>query len=208
MTPTTDELPVPVGTSPFHVRGLVYRSFLTWLDSVEPGFCQRAVEELTDPDLRRWFELSFSKDGWYDVFPLIPLTHVAARLRGIEFAEFCRLRSRLQALEDIQGAYKLFLKVASPAMVALKLPRLAGRYFNFGKDDATRVEPACVRIHRSGLPRYLADWFVASSGSFIVTALECAGAREPSANVVSITSRGDGDGVEMVDVVFDIRWKA
>ena len=206
ISPLTDyeTLPFEPGTSPFHIKGVAYRAHVEYARSEIPGGEKAVIGEFQKPVFKHFFEQQFLASTWYDVFPMLPVWQICARLMRQTPTEFLKARTRHQALLDINGVYKVLLKIASPETVALRMPRLVSQYFDFGKTTANVVRPGLVRIEHSGVPTLIVPWFLTVGETYLTVALELAGGKKFQIRRHPTIPRGDLLGVPVVSTGCDI----
>jgi hypothetical protein len=196
--------PFPPGESPYHMKGLVYRTTVTYLNRTAGRF--EAVLKEVGPEIATFLRQPFLAASWYDLGPVIALNDAAARVVDMPTEDFIRERTHAQALQDLTGVYSFVLKLASPLAVAQALPRLTSRYFDWGgveirKHSATYVEPI-----RTGVPRYIARWYFLAAEGFMLYAIEKAGGRAVRIEMAEKV-RGVENGISMCDLHFHVRWE-
>src|SRR5271165_5876625 len=108
-----EQLPFVAGTSPFRIKGVAYQGHVDYAARFIPGGERAVIEGFRDPGLRAFFEQQFLAASWYDVLPIVPVWHVCARLLDQNPTDFLKVRTRHQALRDINGIYRFILKLAS-----------------------------------------------------------------------------------------------
>ena len=119
----------------FRAKGLVYLGAREYYNEVVPGGAaavRAAIADTGDRALSAFFEQHFVASGWYDILPVATISAFAARLRGIPHAQQVRENSAWLAKRDLRGVYRILVSMSSVAMVAMRLPRLSMRYFDFG----------------------------------------------------------------------------
>jgi hypothetical protein len=177
---------IPPGESPFHVKGLVYQGLAEFFDASVPGGTPAvhayAGREDESGSLGRFLATSFVAGSWFDALPVEPLTEAAARVRGTTHAKLVREAAAFLARRDLRGVYKFALAGATPDVLAMRLPGLTMRYFDFGAADAERVGEQTILCVRSGVPESLARWFVWVMEGYVPTALTLAGAVDVRVN--------------------------
>lgn len=203
----TDKLPILPGTSPFRVKGHVYRGVLEHLETLIPGGCAAIRAELRDDDLRSFFEQSFLPSGWYDVLPWQPLVVTAARIFGMPLLQLTRELARVQATRDIHGIYRFVLKVASADVAVSRLPRVTAQYFDFGTLELKSIEPGHATFERTGVPTPMAAFYCGITEGFFAVALELAGASEVRVRPGRGGQDGSRAGIETMSIPFDVRWQ-
>lgn len=204
--PTYESLPFPPGTSPFRIKGQAYRGHVTYTNAHVPGGMDAAVAALRDPALRSFFDQPFLAASFYDVYPLIAMGWVCARLVGTTFHDFLRMRTRAQVDFDIGGVYRFLLRLASPGMIATKLPTLSAQYFDFGRVDVTTPSPNVVEGIRREIPAGIAPWIGAIGETYVVRALELNGAKNPRAKLYPWRAEGTLHGIEVGSLKCEWTW--
>jgi hypothetical protein len=198
--------PFAPGTSPFHVKGIVYRGHVEFAEKFIPGGTAAVNATFQDRALGFFFDQQFLAASWYDALPLVPLWRACAPLMKQTSVEFLRARTRHQAELDIHGVYRLLLKLASAEAVALRIPRAVGQYFDFGTTEAKVVSKGVVRIEHTGLPLLLAQWFGIVGETFLEVALEAAGARKINVRRQPPTQSGMAHGLPLANLVGEVEF--
>jgi hypothetical protein len=176
---------VAPGESPFHVRGTAYIGHLEWLDRHFPGGRAAFLAALTPP-MRAFFNQTFLAISMHDFLPLAAAGQVCARVMGKSLFDFVEMRARHQAAVDIEGVYKILLKLSSPRLVATRLPKIMSNYFDFGETSRlTDDEPLCVRFQVATLPQLLVEWFTACYTGYVEVVLGAAGGHLPTIDFVA-----------------------
>ena len=191
-----------MGNAGFKTKGLVYLAAKEYYGKVVPGGLA-AFEAALSPELRTFFLSNFIASGWWDVLPIVPLSAVAAKLCGISQRELVIANARHTAERDISGVYRLLLKVASPSLVAGRLPRISMQYFSFGESSGAQVAPGEFRAEQRGVPIALQDWLIWAVEGFAPVALSAAGAK--SVSVTRDRVRAELGG-ETVAIGWTLRW--
>lgn len=201
-----EQLPFAIGTSPFRVKGVAYRGHVEYVEQHVPGGLAAQTEAFARPELGKFFEQKFLAASFYDVVPLAAAGFVCARLVGSTFSAFVRTRSQWQASKDIEGVYRVLLKLASAEMVARRLPKMVGQYFNFG--EAVVTESQAGRVHGSleRVPGPLVPWYLGVIEPYVETALRTAGAREPKIKALTPRPQGVEAGIETFSVPYELSW--
>jgi len=177
------EWPFAPGASPFHIKGLGYRSLIQYVETSVAGGMPRLLDAIEDPALRAFARQPFLAASWYDVGPVITLNETIAGLLEMKLDDFLAMRGRMQAEDDLSGVYSWLLAVATPSAVAKGLPRLTQRYFDWGGVEIETPAQRHVRAIRTGVPVYLADWFGSVSCAFLEVAMGKAGAKRFTCDV-------------------------
>jgi hypothetical protein len=200
-----EALPFAAGTSPFRIKGVAYQGHVAWADSSVPGGSRAVSEGFRDPALRDFFAQQFLAASWYDVFPMVAVWHRCAQMMEQQPNDFLRMRTRHQAMRDIPGIYQFILKIASAEAVALRVPRVVQRYFDFGATEASVVGRGLVQAVMRGVPTPLVPWLRIVGETYVQVALELAGVTFAQFRRLPVTAGGDRHGVPLSDVGFEIQ---
>jgi hypothetical protein len=204
--PSPKATPFAPGHSPFRVKGLGYRATVDRIQARLAGQ-GRTFRDVLPLDLALFFEQPFLASSLYDVFPVLPLVDLGARLEGTTMPAFVEGITREHARSDLSGVYRFILRVASPEAVAKRLPRLTAQYFDFGEvEDQGLVAPGLVRMVRTGVPSVLVEWYGVAACSYVAEVLTASGARDASARVVDVEAEGAAHGVPIRRMCFEFRW--
>ncbi len=201
-----EALPFPAGTSPFRIKGTGYRGHLEYAEARIPGGQAAIVAQLRDPALRAFLSQPFLASSWYDILPMLPLGAAVARVVGMPLDEFLRFRTRLQAESDMRGVYKLLLHFVTVEALALRIPRIASTYYDFGTADARLIAPGHVESVRTGVPEMLLPWHNPVSETFMERVISLGGGKNPSVKVTRVERDGAAHGVRVAAVTFSLRW--
>ncbi len=194
-----------VRRSAFRTKGLVYQGAFEFYDQRVPGGT-KAVFASLEPDLRDFVTQPIIAGGWYDVLPLVPLSAAAAGLAATPHPRLVRENARWLARRDIHGVYRFLLRLASPEMVAARLPRVAIQYFDFGGASGELEGPGLFRARQTKVPAPLADWLLWCVEGFVPVALETAGAKQVTVRSLGTEPDGTRAGVVMMTMAYEIRW--
>ncbi len=197
----------PPGASPFRAKGNVYRALLESADKRVPGGREAVLALIDDPVLRAFYLQPFLAASSYDIFPLIPFGVAGAKILGVPYGEFVRGGAEFTALRDMNGIYRVLLKLASPEMVIARIPRILAQYFDFGSVEGQFRGERSYEATARGLPKPIAFWLTNIAHGFIPVVLEKAGARRVDMRVRNPTETHVEHGVQLVDVSFDVRWE-
>ena len=102
---------------------------------------------------------------------------------------------------------RFLLKLASPELVARKLPRASLQYLSFGVAEGEEVARRHFRVLHRGIPRPLVSWFSACVEGFGPMALEIAGASKIELSSRVVGADGEASGVPLVQIVHDVSWE-
>jgi hypothetical protein len=200
-----EALPFPAGTSPFRIKGVAYRGHVDYAASFIPGGERAVVEGFRDPTLRAFFEQRFLAASWYDALPMVPVWHLCAKLLRQNPTDFLKVRTRHQALRDIQGVYRFILKLVSAESIAMRGPRIVQQYFDFGTTEATVLRRGLVRAVVTGVPDLLAPWLRVVAETFVLVALDLAGVKFAQVRRLGITPAGEAHGVRLTSIGFELQ---
>ena len=145
--------------------------------------------------------------AWYDVMPLMAINQAASRVAHENAFDLVRENARWVANRDIHGVYRFLLKLASPELVARKLPRASLQYLGFGRAEGELVGSRHFRVLHSGIPRPLVSWFSACVEGFAPMALEIAGASKTQLSSRVVGADGELFGVPLVQILHDLSWE-
>ncbi len=200
-------MPIPVGTGPFHVKGVLYIATQKYFETQVEGGLAKLASTLEDPEVRDFIQQKFLPSSWYDVLPVAPLIRAEAEVSKQTVSTYLRHRARFQAEEDISGVYRWLLKLASPETIALKLPRLLTQIFDFGESSAEKVRDRTVHISLVGFPRPLGEWYTNAFEVYAETALGLAGAKNVSIHLKATPDDAGGGRIPLVTLAGDIYWE-
>lgn len=180
MSAPISKLPVPAGTSPFRVKGTSLLAIQQHAASV-PGGLDAVVALFDDPKLAEFARQLFLPVAVYDALPILPFAEAIAHLKGATLAESVSARARVVAERDITVVQKLLFKlVSTETLLVDRLPKVALRYFDFGRTHARLVGPKRCELTMEALPAFLTPWFAAMLQGYVPFAMERAGARHPA----------------------------
>ena len=203
------ESKIQVGSSPFHTKGLVYKGAKDFYASRVPGGLEQVFARIQARDLLTFFQQEFLSGAHYDILPLIPISEAAARATGISHEELVSENARWVAERDVNGIFKLFLKLTSARLVASMLPKASMQYFNFGTARGRLIGENQLDAFQTGIPVQLAPWMVWVVRGFAPVPLVLAGARNVA---VSQPDRPEAEGrIQEYDVckmVWRITWSS
>jgi hypothetical protein len=198
--------PRPVGENPFRAKGSVFRSTIAILERYVDGGLPAVLKRVGDPVLRAFWEQPLLAAGWYDVFGMVMTVREIARMRGVPYFKVVSEMSRMVAEEDVRGIYRGLLKLASPELIAPRLPRIQARYMDFGDVTVGSTRRGHADATRTGHPRILAHWYVAVISGFVPYLLEASGAKAPRIRWYAPEPDGESHGFETVSIKFEANW--
>lgn len=191
-----------LGESPFHAKGVLYIGTQSFFEENLRGGVAELYDDISEPELREFISQRFLPSGWYDVMPVPALIAYEARALRMELPEYLRHRTRWQAQRDLRGVYRWILKLASPGMVATRLPKIMTQMFDFAEADVTRSTDEEVTVQMKGIPEVLQEWFLNALGIYAETALKLAGAQsvETAIDQSTLTARRAGIDLHRLDL--------
>ncbi len=204
--PAYEQLPFAPGAGPFRVKGVAYRGHCEYVERYLVGGLAAQQAMLVDARLRDFLGQTFLASSWYDVYPLVAAGSVCARVAGRTLPDFLRVRARFQAEQDLQGVYRAALTVASPALLAERLPPMFQRYFDFGNAVVSVAGPSARDVQIEGVPASLSPWLGPILQTFALTALEYNGTRRAAAKLMPFTTTGAAHGLDVGTLRLLISW--
>ena len=208
LVPEYERFPQPPGANPYRIKGTAYRGHMAYVSEHMNGGEQAMFDAIVSPALLAFFKQTFLAASYYDLYPLVAAGHICARLTETSFEGFLRIRTRYQAERDLNGVYKMLLKVTSPESLALRLPRLVGQYLDFGSAEGHLVAPGHVVGAQSGTPRSMARWFQQVHEQYIDFLMPLAGARNVRYRAhPQLRTDETRAGVELVTLRSDVTWE-
>lgn len=193
------------GTSPFHVKGHVYRSSLEYYAAHVDGGAD-AVLALMDAPHAEFFRQPFVVGGWYDALPLVALGLAASRARGLTLSDSLRQRASAQATQDVHGIYRMLLRLTSPETVVTRIGRVMLQYFDFGTSESRMIGVRTAEIVQSGVPVHVVPLSGPIAEGFVTRVLELARADNVRFRTIRPTSEGSARGVECFRLRFEVSW--
>ena len=150
--------PFPIGHSPFRIKGSGYLLHMQYVDEHLLGGRAAMLNAIRTPELRAFFEQTFFAGHFVDIYPLVCIGHICAELQGVSYERFIRLRSRHQAEGDLRLFRKLILRLASPELLASRIPTLTANYFDFANAEILEKKTGSVTATMHGIPKEIAPW--------------------------------------------------
>jgi hypothetical protein len=199
-----ENLPFAPGTSPFHLKGIAYRGHVEYTNRFIRGGARAVIASFRNPALAAFFDQPFLAATWYDALPILSVWYATARLLNQPPIDFLRTRTRHQAEEDIHGAYRLILNLASAEAVLLRVPRVVGKYFDFGATESHVLRPGVVRFCQTGVPLLMAPWFAIVGETYVRVALEIAGAKRARVRRAPAEPSGEAYGMALVSLAMEV----
>ena len=194
------------GKSPFRVKGVLYQGTQGFFEQNVRGGLGALADEIAEPELREFITQSFLASGWYDVMPVPALIAYEARALRMGLEEYLLHRTRYQAKRDLGGVYSWILKLATPALVGSRLPKIMGQMFDFVRVETQRVEDDAFEVLFHGIPLPLEHWLHVCLGVYAETAMKLAGARSVDVAPPRPRAEGEIEGVRVATLEFALRW--
>jgi hypothetical protein len=201
-------LPFAPGSGPFRIKGDTYNGHLEYVTKHVPGGVEAMLAGFKDPRLVTFFQQRFLASSRYDIIPLVSAGYVCGRLTGKTFAEFVRMRSQYQANRDLNGLYRMLLKLSSPASMLKRLPALLAQYLDFvGPTVETPVATSCSRLRGGPMPLMLVPWFRVVNEVYLHVNLSAAGAKAVTVRPLFDEPAGELHGCPAVFMNYEVEWQ-
>ena len=198
--------PFVPGESPFKVKGVAYQGLVASFDGRVPGGYAGVLEKIADPEAHAFLAQRFLAGSTYDILPLLEASMTAARVAGIPWREFVRGGARRQAERDLNGVYRMFLRLASAGMVVERLPRILVQYLTFGQLEGEQIGPTRYEAKIAGIPKVVSPWLDCVGEGFVPFVMSAAGAKSARFVIHPNEPGGDVRGMELVNARFAIVW--
>jgi hypothetical protein len=190
------------------MKGVTFRGHMDYVEEHVPGGVAAMLAAFKDRRLADFFGQTFLPSSFYDVVPLITAGYVCARLSGRTFPEFVRTRSVFQAERDINGLYRVLLKLASPSLVLPRLPALIAQYCNFcGGSEYELAGPGRALLKGARMPLMVIPWFNLVNESYIEVVLARAGAKNVRVFHEPEEPSGEMHGFPAARLRYEVRWE-
>jgi hypothetical protein len=184
----------------------VYQGLFASFDRRVPGGSRAVLERIEDRDVLEFFDQPFLAGSTYDVLPLLEASQVSARVAGVPWREFVRGGAKLQAERDLNGVYRVLLRLASAKMVVERLPRVLIQYFNFGRVRGSFSAETRYDATVHAIPKPVAPWLSAGAEGFIPHVMSAAGAKDVTVIVHPFATDGEAHGMELLAARFSVTW--
>ena len=191
----------------FNVKGLVYRGTQEFYAKRLAGGLEVLKRQLVDEKLVQFWEQNFTPGAWYDLFPLMAINQAASRVAGVPYTELVKENAAYIAERDINGVYRLLLKLASPELVASKLPRASLQYLDFGEAEGKMVGDKRFHAVQRRVPAAFASWMTASVQGFAPTALAIVGAKDIAITTRSVSQDTAPAENRTVELTHEVTWR-
>lgn len=197
--------PFAVGESPFRAKGVLFRGTQEFFEENVRGGMDALLQQLGEGPLAGFISQKFLPASTYDALTIPALIRAEADACGLSLPLYMQRRTRWQAERDMNGVYRLLLKVTSAETIVVRLPRVLSQMFNFPQ-PSTEVNDGVAITDMKGVPEVLAAYFEMAVGTYAPTLLELAGAKKAKAELVGITQVGAQHGMRIVDLQFRASW--
>ncbi len=195
-----------LGESPFRAKGQLYLGTQSFFEENLRGGAQELYDDIDDPELRAFISQRFLPSGFYDVMPVPALIAYEARALRMDLPTYLRHRTRWQAQRDVTGVHRWLLKLASPRMVATRLPKVMTQMFDFPSAEVVEADDGRVLVHLEPIPVVLNDWFLNALGIYGETVLKLAGATFVDVTIDSTTALEAEAGVPLNRLAMVMCW--
>ena len=190
------------------MKGIAYRGHLAYAERFVRGGNAAILSAVSsDAQLEAFFSQGFLASTRYDVLPLALAGIGAARVTGLSFHQFVRIRSGWQAKDDMNGVYRMMLNLASPEMVGTRFPALMSQYFDFGRTETVVIGPGHVRTITTRVPLPLVAWASAVAQGYLEEVFRIIGARGTQITHAEARPAEAVHGVTALDLPSDIQWR-
>jgi len=194
-----------LGKSPFRVKGVLYLGTQSFFTEHVGGGMDALASEITDATLRAFITQKFLPSSLYGVTPVPALSAYEARPLPMTPDAYPLPRPAHQAKKDLGGVYGWLLRLASPRLVATRLPKIMLQMFDFAEAEIVSDEPNETVARLGNIPAPLAPWLETGVTVYAETALRLAGA-SPNIGDPQIRPTGTKAGLTLVDLVVTIGW--
>ncbi|MGZ3417097.1 MAG: hypothetical protein ACXWUG_03660 [Polyangiales bacterium] len=201
----TSYSPFPVGESPFRAKGVLFRGTQEFFEENVRGGLGTLLQQLGEGPLAAFISQKFLPASTYDALTIPALIRAEADACGLSLPLYMHKRTRWQAERDMNGVYRLLLKVTSAETIVVRLPRVLSQMFNFPQ-PVTEVSDSVSLTQLKGVPDVLAAYFEMAVGTYAPALLELAGAKKAKAELVGVTPAGVQHGLRIVDLQFRASW--
>jgi hypothetical protein len=202
----TSYSPFPVGESPFRAKGVLFRGTQEFFSEHVRGGEGALQRQLGAGPLAAFIAQKFLPASYYDALTIPALIRAEADACGLSLSLYMQKRTRWQAERDMNGVYRLLLKVTSAETIAVRLPRVLSQMFNF-PPPTTEIEGNVALTRLTGVPEALADYFEMAVGTYAPALIEFSGAKRAKAELVKTVPAGTQHGVRVVELNFRASWE-
>jgi hypothetical protein len=202
----TSYSPFPIGESPFRAKGVLYRGTQEFFAENVRGGLDTLQQQLGEGPLASFIAQKFLPASTYDALPIPALIRAEADACGLSLPLYMQRRTRWQAENDMNGVYRLLLKVTSAETIAVRLPRVLSQMFNFPQ-PVTEIVGNEALTQMTGVPEVLASYFEMAVGSYAPALLELSGAKRAKAELSKTVPSGMQHGLRIVELHFRASWE-
>jgi hypothetical protein len=202
----TSYSPFPIGESPFRAKGVLFRGTQEFFAEHVRGGFDALQRQLGEGPLATFIAQKFLPASYYDALTIPALIRAESDACGLALPLYMQKRTRWQAERDMNGVYRLLLKVTSAETIAVRLPRVLSQMFNFPA-PVTEVDGKVAMTQLTGVPEMLADYFEMAVGSYAPALIEFSGAKRARAELVKTVPMGTQHGVRVLELQFRASWE-
>lgn len=202
----TSYSPFPIGESPFRAKGVLFRGTQEFFTEHVRGGFDALQRQLGEGPLAAFIAQKFLPASYYDALTIPALIRAEADACGLSLPLYMQKRTRWQAERDMNGVYRLLLKVTSADTIAVRLPRVLSQMFNFPQ-PVTEVEGTAATTQLTGVPEVLVDYFHMAVGTYAPALLELAGAKRARTEILETLAAGTQHGMRVVTLQFRASWE-
>jgi serine/threonine protein kinase len=206
--PAVPPLPCSAGTSPFRIKGLSYRGFITLLNRVLPAGLDAFCEALPDESLRAFVRQPFLASGRYDILPMLPLYATLAELLATDMDGLVREATVAQCRYDAQTVFKAIWSNGTVESIAERIARFGARYYDFGWLSATIPEPNLLVLVHAGVPAYLRPWYEPMHVAYTEECMRIFGAESVVSTPRGTIADGKFGDFALIKTCTELRWLA
>lgn len=165
------------------------------------------LDAIADVRIHAFLKTRFLASSRYDILPFMPLNVAAAKLLGKTLHGLSRDTGAAQGLFDAKGVYRSLVESRSLADLESRLPRFGSLYYDFGTFTGRLVAPGHVVVRRTGLPRFIHDWYAPMQAAYVEAIV-----RELGASFVEVTPRPPEPSLrrgpfELCVLDSDVKWR-
>jgi hypothetical protein len=182
--------------SQFRVKGMGVIHDRAWLDErLGAGWFTRTARE-HQPD---WPDRLLPGE-WYPAHTFVYVYKRAHEQIGGygSMKELVEVVAGETATNDLNGALRAFLWVASPKMFLRTVPRIFDNYINFGTSEVLSNEVGRCLIKVGGIPADILDWLSPAISGFLSQAVKLAGGKDPQAKISEVKQMPNANTWEFV----------
>jgi len=192
--------------SPFRVKGVLYIGTQTYFERNVPGGLGTLLEAIEDDTLRDFIGQKFLASSRYDVMLVPALIAREADAVGQPLDVYLRARTEWQARQDINGVYRMLLRLVSPDAVAKRLPRLLVQMFDFPEVDVVALDGGTRLATFHHIPKPLEHWLRIAFEVYAQTAITLAGGHDVDINFDQSTDEDLKAGLRMRALRMHVSW--